>query len=96
MKIAPLCRAFLNSERKQIFDKCINQCETSKDLLYLNLLKSGKYKSSKSEATWPNSVEDDDDVIIIGMYKCQQLFKCKLNKLILFLTWLKMCVNIFV
>lgn len=68
MKIAPFCRALLNSERKEFVDKCINKCDTSKDLLYLSLLKTGKYKPLKTEATWPNSVEDEEDVIIIGLY----------------------------
>lgn len=68
MKIAPFFRASLNCDRKLIVDTCINQCEQNKDLLYLNLLKTGKHKPSKSEATWPIQVEDDTDFIIVGMY----------------------------
>lgn len=66
MKIAPSCRGFLNSSKKKNMDKCISQCEKNKDLLYLSLLKTGKYNPSKSEATWPVHIEDDADVIIIG------------------------------
>ncbi|CAI6364406.1 unnamed protein product [Macrosiphum euphorbiae] len=65
MKIAPLCRAYLNSDKKKIVDKCISHCEQNKDLLYLSLLKTRKHKPSKSDATWPIHVEDDTDVIII-------------------------------
>ncbi|KAL4091129.1 hypothetical protein QTP88_025867 [Uroleucon formosanum] len=65
MKIAPLCRAYLNSDDKKIVDNCISHCEQNKDLLYLNLLKTRKHKPSKSDATWPVHVEDDTDVIII-------------------------------
>lgn len=67
MKMAPFCRAFLNSDRKQIVDVCISQYQKNKDLLYLNLLKAGKHKPSKSEATWPMQIEDNTDVII-GMH----------------------------
>lgn len=66
MKIAPFCRSYLNSDKKKIMDKCISQCEKNKDLLYLSLLRTGKYNPSKSEATWPLHIEDDGDVIIIG------------------------------
>ncbi|VVC40868.1 Chromatin assembly factor 1 subunit A,Armadillo-like helical [Cinara cedri] len=65
MKLAPSCRVYLNSDKKKYIDTCVNQCEENKDLLYLNLLKTGKYKPLKSEATWPVYVEDDTDVIII-------------------------------
>jgi len=68
MKIAPLCRAYLNSDSKKIVDKCVSRCEQNKDLLYLSLLKTRKHKPSKSDATWPVHVENDTDVIIIGMY----------------------------
>lgn len=68
MKMAPFCRAYLNSDKKKNMDQCINQCEKNKNLLYLNLLKTGKHKPSKSEATWPVQIEDDADIIIIGMY----------------------------
>lgn len=68
MKIAPFCRAHLTSDKKKNVDKCISQCEQKKDLLYLNLLKTGNHKPSKSEATWPISIEDDEDVIVIGIY----------------------------
>lgn len=68
MKIAPIFRADLNSDRKKFMDKCISKCEENIDLLYLNLLKTKKHKPSKSEATWPVHVEGDSDVIIIGMY----------------------------
>lgn len=68
MRIAPLCRAYLNSDHKKIVDKCISHCEQNKDLLYLSLLKTRKHKPSKSDATWPVHVENDTDVIIIGMY----------------------------
>lgn len=67
MKIAPICRAHLNSDKKKIVDKSISHCEQNKDLLYLNLLKLRKHKPSKSDATWPVHVENDTDVIIIGM-----------------------------
>ncbi|XP_025191363.1 chromatin assembly factor 1 subunit A isoform X2 [Melanaphis sacchari] len=66
MKIAPIQRAYLNIDKKKNVDKCISHCEQNKDLLYLSLLKTGKYKPSKSDATWPIQVEDDTDVIIIG------------------------------
>ncbi|XP_060851378.1 chromatin assembly factor 1 subunit A-like isoform X2 [Rhopalosiphum padi] len=65
MKIAPICRAYLNIDKLKIVDKCISHCEKNKDLLYLSLLKTGKHKPSKSDATWPIQVEDDTDVIII-------------------------------
>lgn len=82
MKIAPFCRAYLNIDQKKNMDQCINRCEKNKDLLYLNLLKTGKHKPSKSESTWPVQIEDDADVIIIGMYSL--LFtisvNCSLNK----------------
>jgi len=68
MKIAPISRAYLNIDKKKFVDKCISHCEQNKELLYLSLLKSGKHKASKSDATWPIQVEDDTDVIIIGMY----------------------------
>lgn len=68
MKIAPYCRAYLNSDKKKCMDKCISQCEKKKEKLYLSLLKTGNHKPSKSQATWPVSVEDDDDPIIIGTY----------------------------
>lgn len=68
MKIAPFYRAELNSDKKKFMDKCISKCEQNTDLLYLNLLKTKKHVPSKSEATWPVQVEDDSDIIIIGMY----------------------------
>lgn len=68
MKIAPFCRAYLNSDRKKNLDNCICQYEQNKDLLYLNLLNTGKHKPSKSDKTWPDRNENDDDLIIIGMY----------------------------
>lgn len=68
MKIAPIRRAYLNIDKKKVVDKCISHCEQNKELLYLSLLKTGKHKPSKSDATWPIQVEDDTDVIIIGMY----------------------------
>lgn len=66
MKIAPFCRAYLDSDRKTNLEKCISKCEKYKDSLYLSLLKTKKHIPSKSEATWPVQVEDDSDVIIIG------------------------------
>lgn len=68
MKIAPFCRAHLNSDKKKYIDECISLCDQKKDLLYVNLLKTGNHKPSKSEATWPVSIENDEDVIIIGTY----------------------------
>lgn len=68
MRIAPFCRSFLNSDRKKFMDKCISKSEQNKDFLYLNLLKTKKHEPCKSEATWPVHVEDNSDVIIIGMY----------------------------
>lgn len=65
MKIAPLCRAYLNSDTKKNVDKYMSHCEQNKDLLYLSLLKTKKHKPSKSDATWPIHVENDTDVIII-------------------------------
>lgn len=75
MKIAPSCRAYLNSDKKNYVDTCVTKCEENKDLLYLNLLKVGKYKPSKSEATWPVHVEDDT-VILIGIYFISIIFHC--------------------
>lgn len=66
--MAPSCRVYLNSNRKQLMDNCICQYEQNKDQLYLNLLKTKKYKPSKSDRTWPAHVENDEDLIIIGMY----------------------------
>lgn len=66
MKIAPSCRVYLDSDKKKKLDELINQCEKNNDSLYLNLLKNGKHKPSKSEATWPVQLEDDEDIIIIG------------------------------
>lgn len=74
MKIAPSCRKHLNNDKKMFLDKCINQCEDCEDILYLSLLKTGKYEPSKSERTWPVYIEDDDDVIIIGMFIYYQIF----------------------
>lgn len=68
MKIAPFCRAYLTNDKKKYVDKCISQCEKKKGLLYLNLLKTGNHTPSKTEATWPVSVEDDEDAIIIGTH----------------------------
>lgn len=68
MKIAPFCRAYLSGDQKKVMDKSINQYEKNTNLLYLNLLKSGKHQPAKSEATWPINNEDDADVIIIGIY----------------------------
>lgn len=68
MRIAPSFRATWNCDRKLAMDKCISQCDQNTNLLYLSLLKTGKYKPSKSEATWPIQVEDDDAVIIVGKY----------------------------
>lgn len=68
MKIAPSCRMYLDSDKKKYIDMCVTQCEENKDLLYLSLLKTGKYKPSKSEATWSVHVEDDADDIIVGTY----------------------------
>ncbi|XP_050059659.1 chromatin assembly factor 1 subunit A-like [Aphis gossypii] len=65
MKIAPIRRAYLNIDKKKVVDKCISHCEQNKELLYLSLLKTGKHKPSKSDATWPIQVENDTDVIII-------------------------------
>jgi len=65
MKIAPHCRAYLNNDMKSCIEKYISQFEENEDLLYINLLKNGKYTPSKSEATWPVQVEDNLDVIII-------------------------------
>lgn len=68
MKLAPFCRANLNRDRKKEIDKCICLYEQNKDLLYLNLLKTGRHIPSKSDKTWPSHVEDDADIIVIGMY----------------------------
>ncbi|XP_050442813.1 DNA ligase 1 isoform X2 [Adelges cooleyi] len=65
MRVAPVCRAHLDTDRKKVMDKCLIQCENNKESLYLRQLKNGKYKYSKSEATWPYQRENDSDILII-------------------------------
>ncbi|XP_076296625.1 uncharacterized protein LOC143216925 [Lasioglossum baleicum] len=61
MKLAPICRRFLNeAEKKTLYEKCI-ECNMSP--LYLYDLKTKRIVPRKSSRTWP--LEAKDDVILI-------------------------------
>ncbi|XP_053693319.1 chromatin assembly factor 1 subunit A [Sabethes cyaneus] len=85
MRLAPLCRALLEGDRKNLLDEILrkssdengNDAEVVKDRkrLYLAQLKVPGYTIGKSDRTWvaQDEEQEEDDVIVIDDTVCHQI-----------------------